>query len=66
MIRCDLQANRKLQADLRQDKLAEADRIKTEYGAKLNELERTVAAKHTEMEFMVWSMGLHGTCRMVA
>lgn len=54
MIRYDLQLNKKLQTDLRQDKLAESERIKGEYAVKLAELERTNSAHNAEMDFMVW------------
>lgn len=53
MIRYDLQLNKKLQTDLRQDKLTESERIKSEYAAKLAELERTYSGHNAEMDFMV-------------
>lgn len=53
MIRYDLQMNKKQQTDLRQDKLNESERIKSEYAAKLVEMERINLGHQSEMEFMV-------------
>lgn len=53
MIRYDLQLNKKLHIDLRQEKITESERIKSEYANKLVELERTNQRQQTELEFKV-------------
>lgn len=53
MVRYDLQQQKKIQSDLRKEKLDECEKIKNKFIGKLSDLEKTNKMQQTQLEFKV-------------
>lgn len=53
MIRYDLQQQKKIQSDIRKEKLDECEKIKKQFIVKLSDLEKINKKQQSELEFKV-------------